>query len=195
MWDERYSEPGYAYGTEPNTFLVQAADRIRGERVLCLAEGEGRNAVWLAKRGLRVTAVDRSEVGLAKARALAEQRGVTIETICADLAEYDLGVERWDAIVSIFAHMPSAVRASLHRRAIAALAPGGIIILEAYTENQLSYGSGGPGIPDLLVDPDALNAELTELGYEHFEVKDREILEGRYHVGRGAVVQVIARKS
>src|SRR3954468_7368813 len=106
MWDERYSQPGFAYGTEPNEFLAAAAGRIPTGPVLSLGEGEGRNAAFLAGLGHRVRAVNQSEVGLAKARRLAADGGRTIETVCADLAEFPIEPGVWAGVVSIFCHLP-----------------------------------------------------------------------------------------
>lgn len=195
MWDERYSGEEFAYGTEPNGFLAQMADRLPpGGRVLSLAEGEGRNAVFLASRGHAVTAVDASPVGLAKARRLAESRKVEIEIHVADLADYPIEPESWDGIVSIFCHVPEAVRADLHRRVVAGLKPGGVLILEAYTPGQLAYGTGGPKETERTMTLDALRTELAPLDFEHAAELERDVTEGRYHTGPGAVVQLVARK-
>ena len=105
MWNERYAEAGYAYGTEPNDFLVAHAAQIPPGRVLCLAEGQGRNAVWLAQQGYDVTAVDLSEVGLAKAQQLAAERGVQLTTIQADLAQFTIEPQTWDGIVSRYSFL------------------------------------------------------------------------------------------
>jgi SAM-dependent methyltransferase len=196
MWDQRYSEPDFVYGTEPNDFLAASAERYlpaRGE-ILSLAEGEGRNAVFLAQRGFRVTGVDGSAVGLAKARTLAAERGVDIQTIVADLGDFDLGVEHWDGIVSIWCHTPSALRARLHRSVVAALRPGGVFLLEAYTPEQLTYKTGGPPTADLLMTLAAVREELAGLDFLAAEEKRREVHEGKYHGGLSAVLQVIARK-
>ena len=112
----------------------------------------------------------------------------------ADLADYDLGVGRWDAIVSIFAHMPSTVRIDLHRRVVAALRPGGVVLLEAYTPDQIGRGTGGPGAADLMMTIEGLKSELDPLEFVHAEELEREIVEGVHHTGIGSVVQVIARK-
>jgi SAM-dependent methyltransferase len=106
MWDQRYGGKEYAYGTEPNEFLVAMASRLPTGRVLCLGEGEGRNAVWLAGQGYDVTAVDASRVGLEKAQRLAVERGVTITTVHSDLAAYDIDSDTWDGILSVFCHLP-----------------------------------------------------------------------------------------
>lgn len=196
MWDQRYAEPGFAYGSEPNDFLSQNAERYlpAGGEVLSLAEGEGRNAVFLAQRGFRVTGVDGSPVGLAKARALAAERGVAIETVVADLADYDLGAARWDGIVSIWCHTPPALRARLHRAVVAALRPGGVVLLEAYTPKQLAYRTGGPPDAAMMMTADGLRAELAGLDILVADERLREVHEGKYHQGTSAVVQLIARK-
>jgi SAM-dependent methyltransferase len=150
--------------------------------------------VFLAQRGFRVTGVDGSAVGLAKARELAEQRGVSIQTVVSDLAEFDLGVARWDGIVSIWCHTPSALRARLHGAVVAALRPGGVFILEAYTPRQLEHQTGGPRQVDMLMTLDAVRAELAGLELIHGEELLREIHEGVHHGGLSAVLQVIARK-
>lgn len=195
MWDQRYAEAGFAYGTEPNDFLAAEAGRIRpGGRVLCLAEGEGRNAVYLAGLGLQVHAVDLSSVGLAKAAALARQRGVSLVTEVADLAAWEPGTACWDAVVSIWAHLPPGPRAALHRRVVHALAPGGLLLLEAYTPDQLRLDTGGPRVAEMMMTPETLRAELEGLVFERLETLEREVHEGRYHEGRSAVVQAVARR-
>ena len=196
MWDQRYSEPGFAYGTEPNDFLRENAERHlpAGGAVLSLAEGEGRNAVFLAKRGFRVTGVDGSAVGLEKARKLAAEHGVELQTVVADLADFDLGVDRWDGIVSIWCHTPSALRTRLHRAVVAALKPGGVLLLEAYTPKQLGNKTGGPPVTDMLMTASALREELAGLDLLVADEKEREVHEGKHHDGLSAVVQVVARK-
>lgn len=191
FWNARYAEPGFAYGFEPNDFLREVADRIPTGPVLCLAEGEGRNAVYLATRGHDVTAVDLSATGLAKAEALARARGVTIKTIVADLAEYVIEPGAWAAIVSIWAHLPEALRARVHRASVAGLRPHGVFVLEAYTPAQLALGTGGPKDASLLVDPDDVRAELASLDLVRFEVITREVHEGPYHDGMSAVVRAL----
>jgi SAM-dependent methyltransferase len=194
MWDERFSEPGYAYGTEPNDFLVSVADQIPLGRVLCLAEGEGRNAVYLAGLGYEVTAVDASAVGLAKAAALADERGLPIETIVADLADFPIDPGDWQGIVSIFCHLPPVVRAALHERCLRGLAPGGVFVLEGFTPRQLELGTGGPRTRELLTGLDVVRQELPGLRFEIAREVDREIIEGRFHRGEAAVVQILAIK-
>jgi SAM-dependent methyltransferase len=191
MWDERYSQPGFAYGTEPNEFLVAAAGRIPVGPVLSVGEGEGRNAAYLAGLGHRVVAVDQSEIGLAKARRLAADRGLTIETVRADLSGYPIEPGAWAGIVSIFCHLPRRVRVALHAAAVRGLRPGGVFVLEAYTPKQVGRGTGGPRDPDMLVSLSELTEELAGLQFIHARELDREVLEGAYHTGVASVVQVI----
>lgn len=194
MWDERYDAEEFVYGREPNAFLAGVAGMIPPGDVLCLAEGEGRNAVFLAKRGHRVLAVDSSAVGLAKAARLAEESGVRIETVTADLADFVIEPGRWDAIVSIFCHVPPAIRRSLHRQVAAGLRPGGLFVLEAYTPAQLALGTGGPPTAEMMMTLAGLREELAALEFLHARELERDVVEGRLHTGRGAVVQVVARK-
>jgi SAM-dependent methyltransferase len=162
--------------------------------VLCLAEGEGRNAVFLARRGHRVLAVDSSAVGLAKAAQLAEEHGVRIETLTADLADFVIEPGCWDAIVSIFCHVPPSIRRTLHRQVVAGLRPGGLFVLEAYTPAQLELRTGGPPTVELLMTLADLREELAGLEFLQAREIERDVVEGRLHTGRGAVVQIVARK-
>lgn len=191
MWDERYSQPGFAYGTEPNEFLAAVAGRIPVGPVLSLGEGEGRNAAFLAGLGHRVVAVDQSEVGLAKAKRLAADRGLSIETVCADLAAFPIEPGVWAGIVSVFCHLPRRVRRPLYAAAVRGLRPGGVLVLEAYTPKQIGRGTGGPQDPDLLPTLADLTEELTGLEFVHARELDREVREGACHTGVASVVQVI----
>ena len=198
MWDQRYSEDGYAYGTEPNYFLKEEFNRIpKAGNVLCLAEGEGRNAVFLAKQGFNVTAVDQSPVGLNKASKLAHVNGVEITTIVSDLADFDFEQEKWDGIVSISAHVPSTLRRQIHRQVVSALKHNGIFLLEAYTVRHTELqGIGGPPASqtDFFMSLDVLKDELRGLHFIIGREVDRHLSEGKYHQGESAVVEVVACK-
>lgn len=194
-FDARYAEAEWAYGTEPNDFLRASAGHIpRGGRVLCLAEGQGRNAVFLAGAGHPVTAVDRSVPGLARAQALAAERKVSIETQLVDLAEFEVGAGQWDGIVAIFAHLPPPLRRRVHQAVVAGLRPGGVFILEAYSPAQLQRTTGGPRSLDLLMSVAVLREELAGLDLLVAQEIDREVIEGKYHTGTASVVQILARK-
>ncbi|QKH37879.1 class I SAM-dependent methyltransferase [Achromobacter pestifer] len=193
MWDERYAVDEYVYGTEPNAFLAENAGLLSGP-VLSLAEGEGRNAVFLASLGLDVLGVDGSAVGLAKARRLAAAKGVSIRTETADFAEYEPPPESFGAVVSIFAHTPSHVRRRLHRLAELSLQPGGIILLEAYRKAQFGRGTGGPPDPDMLMARADLEQDFLNCQVLLSREIERDVVEGIFHTGPACVVQFIARK-
>jgi SAM-dependent methyltransferase len=194
-WNDRYAAPGHFYGEAPNAFVAEVALQIPAGPVLCLAEGEGRNAVHLAALGHRVTALDQSEAGLAKARRLAAARSVEIETVATDLADYSIAVAAWAGIVATFAHLPPALRRQVHRDVVAGLQPGGVFILEAYTPAQLAFGTGGPKLPELLMTLADLRKELSGLKFLIAREMERDVMEGSGHNGRGAVVQILARRS
>ena len=194
FWNNRYAVAGHVYGEAPNAFVAEVAPQIPAGPVLCLAEGEGRNAVHLAMLGHRVTAVDQSEIGLAKARRLAGTRGVEIETVLADLANYSIATGAWAGIVATFAHLPPALRRRVHRDVMAGLQPGGVFVLEAYTSAQLAFGTGGPKSPERLMTLDGLREELSGLEFLIARELERDVIEGDGHTGRGAVVQILARR-
>jgi SAM-dependent methyltransferase len=193
MWNERYSADEYVYGTEPNSFLAEHAGMLVGP-VLSLAEGEGRNAVFLASLGLAVHAVDGSDVGLAKARALARSRSVTIRTEVADLGEFEPAESYYGSVVSISAHLPGSVRRRLYPLVERALKPGGIIILEAYSEAQRARDTGGPKDADMLMTMAKISEEFPTCEPILLRELDREVREGKYHTGVASVVQFIGRR-
>jgi len=194
FWDNRYATPDFVFGTEPNDFLRQCADLIPAGPVLCLGEGEGRNAAFLAGRGHTVTAMDQSATGLAKARRLAAERGLTLNTVVADLSDYPIQPGAWAAIVFIFLHLPPELRAQVLARAAAGLQPGGVLVLEAYTPAQLAFGTGGPKDVELLATLAGLRVELAGLDLVIARECERDVIEGAGHSGRSAVVQVLARR-
>jgi SAM-dependent methyltransferase len=163
--------------------------------VLCLAEGEGRNAVHLARRGYAVTAVDQSAVGLAKASALAARHGVPLTTQVTDLSNYVIPPRAWSGIVAIFMHLPPDLRTVVLAQVVAGLRPGGVLVWECYTPAQLAFNTGGPREIALLPTLASLREELAGLEFLHSAELERDILEGDGHTGRGAVVQIVARRS
>jgi SAM-dependent methyltransferase len=194
FWNERYAETAYAYGQEANDFLK--AQQIGSDlKVLCLAEGEGRNGVYLAGLGNDVTCIDYSEEGLKKTSQLAEQNGVEVSCICADLGEINIEEDTWDLIIGIFAHFPLQVKQHIWPQMHAALKPGGQLIMEVYDQEQLRFGTGGPQHPDLLYSTEELQALI---GQDFTEIKIekvyREVNEGTYHNGASATIQVLATK-
>jgi cyclopropane fatty-acyl-phospholipid synthase-like methyltransferase len=195
FWNERYAEDGFAYGTQPNAFLHSQIGLLsKGDSVLVVGDGEGRNGVWLAERGMQVLTVDYSEAGVAKANSLAIERGVKINTQLADLNEWDWPIDAFDAVVSVFLHFPSDNRTNLHHHMIEALKPGGLILMEAFNKDQLSYKSGGPPVEDMLYSKDILASDFNALEIELLEELITELDEGQYHSGPGAVVRLLGRK-
>lgn len=194
FWDDRYRSEIYAYGVEPNDFLRASAARIPPGRVLCLAEGEGRNAVFLASLGYAVTAVDLSSEGLRKAERLARERGVTIDVVQADLGEYEPEAGAYAGVVSIFAHLPRAARERLNARIPTALCAGGVLLLETYRPEQLAFATGGPRDTALLPTLAELRLELAPLDLVVAEDVERDIHEGTFHEGRSATIQIIGIK-
>ena len=194
MWDERYKTDEYAYGTEPNYFLRQEFPVLPKGRVLSIAEGEGRNAVFLAKQGYEVTAVDSSAVGLEKAKKLASESGVSIEVINTDLLNFNFGEDCWDGVISIFCPLPSKIREIVHRKVEIGLRKGGVFLTESYTPAQTKYGTGGGDCIDTMQSKESLNREFQNLKFSHLLELEREVIEGKYHTGLASVVQAIGCK-
>lgn len=195
MWDRRYSQPGFVFGTEPAEFLKRESARLApGSRVLCVADGEGRNSVWLAGQGHCVTAFDASPVGVDKARGLAAQRGVSLDTQVCGIDDWDWS-QTFDAVVAVFIQFaPPELRARLFGWLAQAVAPGGLLLLHGYAPRQVGYGTGGP--------PDRQNMYTTDMlrdAFAGFDILrladyDAEIDEGPGHSGRSALVDLVARK-
>ncbi len=196
FWDQRYEIDTFYYGTAPNDFLREhVGDLPAGGRVLCIGEGEGRNAVFLAKQGFVVTAVDLSRVGMEKLQRLAAQEHVQVTTVVANLADFAIVPGAWDAIIAIWCHLPQPLRAQVHSACVSGLAPGGAFLLEAYTPRQLEFGTGGPQVVEMLMTADALRKELAGLKPHILAEIERDVAEGAGHLGHSAVVQVLARKA
>lgn len=196
FWDQRYAAPGFVYGIEPNSFLMDQVQHLpAGGRVLCLADGEGRNGVWLAGQGFDVTSVDVSPQGVVKARRLAAQNGVALSALVADVTRLDLGLAHWDAIVSIFLHLPARARTDLHRRAVQALKPGGVFLWEAYGPGQLQLATGGPRDAALLPALDEVTLDFADCRLIHAWSGSRWVEEGSLHTGQGSVTQLVASKT
>lgn len=193
-WHERFSQEEYVYGKEPNAFVVEAAARLPLGNVLCIAEGEGRNAVYLATLGHTVTAWDFAQAGLEKTQRLADEKNVQVKTKLHDLADVRWEESKWDAIIHIFGHVPPRVMQRTWEGIKRSLKPGGHYVSELYTKEQLRYGTGGPRDPVLLCDPielmQAFNGYLTN----HLYVGEVEREEGMLHTGTAHVVQCIFQK-
>lgn len=190
-WDERYNRDEWVFGTDPNDFLRSVTPHLPPGKALSLGEGEGRNAVFLAEHGWDVTAVDMSRVGLEKAEKLAAERGVRIQPVVADLKVYTVEPEAWDVITLIWIHMPPDLRERVHSMAAQGLRRKGAVVLEAYTPDQLEYGTGGPSDRTMLYRAELLMRDFSCLRPVICAETVREISEGAGHAGQGAVVQFL----
>lgn len=195
FWDSLYTDEAYVYGTEPNAFLRAQRDRFQpGQEVLAVADGEGRNGVWLAEQGLKVHAVDFSPVAQAKARRLALARGVDIRFEQADLLDWYWQRARYDVIVAIFIQfVGSDKQPGLFRNMQRALKPGGILILQGYTRRQVKYGTGGPGSADNMYTEPMLREAFGDMEILHLCEHDDVISEGYKHHGMSALIDMVAR--
>jgi len=193
-WDQRFATKEFVYGEQANDFLRQHAAGLAAGQALCLAEGEGRNAVFLAELGHQVCAQDISPIGLGKAKALAQRKGVNITTLCCDLAALDLKPNSLDLIAAIWMHVEPELRATVFEQSVEALRPGGHLLIEAYRPQQLNFSSGGPARKELLIDAAQLQQELAALEPLILQEIERTISEGNAHQGRSAVVQFFGRR-
>ena len=193
-WDQRFATKEFVYGEQANDFLRQHAAGLAAGQALCLAEGEGRNAVFLAELGHQVCAQDISPIGLGKAKALAQRKGVNITTLCCDLAALDLKPNSLDLIAAIWMHVEPELRATVFEQSVEALRPGGHLLIEAYRPQQLNFSSGGPARKELLIDAAQLQQELAALEPLILQEIERTISEGSAHQGRSAVVQFFGRR-
>jgi 2-polyprenyl-3-methyl-5-hydroxy-6-metoxy-1,4-benzoquinol methylase len=193
FWNERYGMEEFAYGRTANDFL-QTQTFPSGSKILCLAEGEGRNGVFLAKQGHDVTCIDYSESGIRKMQVLAKENGVDMVCICADLNHVELEPNTWDGIVLIFGHFPENLRKFVHEQIYTALKPSGKVVLEAYNKSQIEYKTGGPMTTDLLYSKEELASDFSAFNELSISEKVREVKEGKFHFGKAAVIQVVGVK-
>lgn len=195
-WDARYGGSDYLFGTEPARFLVDHVDHLAGAgRVLAVADGEGRNSVWLAGRGLDVTAFDASSVAVGKARALAEREGVSFDLHVADTEGWDWEEGAFDVVVAIFIQFaPPAKRAAIFAGMKRTLRPGGVLLLHGYQPEQIAYGTGGPPHAENMYTASMLREAFADMTIQRLASYDREVREGRGHHGMSALIDLVARK-
>jgi SAM-dependent methyltransferase len=196
-WNQRYAAAdGFLFGRAPNAFLAAEAHRLRpGQRILCLADGEGRNGVFLAKRGLEVLSVDISPVALDKARAYAAEQGAALRFEEANLASWAWPVARFEAVVAIFIQFAGpGLRRRIFARIVEALAPGGLLLMQGYRPEQLAYGTGGPPVAENMYTEALLRESFAALDILSLKVHDSAISEGRAHHGMSALIDLVARK-
>ena len=195
-WNARFEGDGFHFGTEPNAWLAEHAHRLApGGRVLCVADGEGRNSVWLARRGHSVAAFDIADVGVAKARRLAQDAGVAVDFAVADCDGYGWQGGAFDAVVAIFVQFADpAARARLFARMAECLRPGGLLVLHGYTPKQLEYKTGGPPFASHLYTPELLREAFADLEIVELREYEAELAEGQGHRGRSALIGLVARR-
>ena len=195
-WNNRFSTSDFIFGTEPNEWLRgHASVWRRGQRVLCVADGEGRNSVWLAQQGLVVDAFDIAELGVAKARELAAAKGVQVNYMVADCDAFDYGEARYDGVAAIFVQFADpAMRERMFAAIERCLKPGGVLVLQGYTPKQLEYKTGGPPFVSHLYGETMLRAAFA--GFDVLDLRDYEadLTEGSQHKGRSALIGLVARK-
>ncbi|MFZ2160770.1 MAG: class I SAM-dependent methyltransferase [Sideroxyarcus sp.] len=197
VWDERYSGEEYHFGTEPNAFLISQNDLLKpGMNCLAVADGEGRNGVWLAQQGLEVLSVDSSSVALEKAKKLAQQRGVKVKFEQVDLLQWDWGKERFDVVVAIFIQfVTSPEREQMFAAIKRCLKPGGLLLLQGYTPRQLEFKTGGPSQAGNLYSEALLRKAFADMKILHLCEHDDIIREGEGHSGMSALIDMVARKA
>lgn len=196
LWDRRYAQSDYLFGVEPNAFLARQAGRLRpGWRALAVADGEGRNGVWLAQQGLSVLSVDSSAVAQAKALALAQARGVEMDFEPVDLAAWTWPQAEFDLVVAIFIQFaPPALRTQLFADMARALKPGGLLLLQGYRPEQIAYATGGPSVAENLYTEPLLREAFAGLEILDLQSHDTAIHEGVGHDGLSALIDLVARR-
>lgn len=196
FWDQQFAAEGFKYGTAPNAFLTTQVSRLApGAEVLVPGDGEGRNGVWLAQQGFQVTAVDSSAVGLNKAGALAAERGVRLNTVCADLSTWAPEPASVDAVVLVYLHLPPSLRADVHAKLAQALRPGAWWIMEAFHPQQLQHSSGGPKDEAMLYTPEMISADLAPwLGPQEAITVSTTLDEGPGHQGLAQVTRWVGQR-
>lgn len=195
-WNKRFEPAAYLFGTEPNVYLQSQARHLpRSGRVLCVADGEGRNSVWLARQGLDVDAFDISPVGVAKARTLARDAGVQVRYAVADCDRIAWPRDCYDVVAAIFVQFADPqMRARMFANIVRTLKPGGLLILQGYTPKQLEYKTGGPPILANLYTEAMLREAFAELDLVELRMYEDDLAEGEHHLGRSALVGMVARK-
>jgi SAM-dependent methyltransferase len=195
MWDKRFSTPNYVFGEEPNAFLVSQAARLGQGHALALADGEGRNSVWLAKQGFSVDAFDFSAPAVEKANALAAKHQVKVNFICSAWQDFDWQPGRYDLVAGIFFQFATPdERAVLFEKIKQSLKPGGVLVIQGYGTNQLTYKTGGPDKIEHLYDEDQLRQAFAGFEVQVCETYETSILEGAGNSGMSALVGFVARK-
>jgi SAM-dependent methyltransferase len=196
MWNQRFAGDDYLFGREPNEYLRAKTPLLpAGGSVLCVADGEGRNSVWLARQGFQVQAFDVSAVGVAKARRLAADAGVTVDHAVCDCEQWDWQAHSFGAVVAVFIQFADpAQRERLFANMVRALKSGGVLILQGYTPKQLDYKTGGPGQLSHLYTAELMREAFKDLQINELVEYEAELNEGARHAGRSALLGLAATR-
>lgn len=194
FWNKRYGSKEYAYGIEPNQFLKEKIKSLKPGKILFPAEGEGRNAVYTATLGFEVVAFDPSNEGQTKALQLASQHQVNIDYQIASYDSISFEENSFDVAVMIFAHMPAHLRKDYHQKLLKFLKPGGTLLLEGFSKEQIDRDTGGPREITMLFSEEELRADFNSLKEISIIKKEVNLNEGQYHQGIASVIQLIGKK-
>ena len=194
IWDERFSTKDYAYGREPNAFFKKELDKLPKGKILLPAEGEGRNAVYAATKGWDVVAFDTSSEALRKAQKLAEKAKVSIDYRKADLEDFRTELGSFDCLALIYAHIPFSNRQKTHQRLINYVKPGGVVLLEGFSKNQLGNKSGGPDSEFLLYSSEEIKEDFREISEIAVNEVETKLKEGKFHNGKASVIRLVGKK-
>ena len=194
FWNDRYAEKEFAYGTLPNQFLKEQLDKLSPNKILFVCEGEGRNAVYAATKNWNVEAFDLSKEGKKKALMLAEQNHVTINYQIADATTVEYPLASFDVVALIYTHFPVTIRKAIHKKIGSWIKPSGILIVEAFSPNQLNNSSGGPKEPSMLYTKEMLTGDFNSLTVQQLSEEIINLHEGKYHSGKADVIRFVAKK-
>jgi len=194
-WEQRYADSDNLFGRTPSELLLAWKDHFRtGLSALAVGDGEGRNGVWLAEQGLDVLSIDISSTALSRAEGFAAERGVKLQTECADLLTWQWPQQSFDIITSIFVHMHAELRQQVHQSMLQAIRPGGLILIEGYHTDQCKMGSGGPSDPSMMFTPELLKEDFPGMTVLHAEVLSTDVVMDGNQLGKGAACHFVAQK-
>jgi SAM-dependent methyltransferase len=197
FWNERFDKAEFIFGKEPNEYLVEKTQQYLkpGQKVLCIADGEGRNGVWLAKQGMQVVGFDASDIALAKAKQFAKENQVEVEYFFSDTDSFAWHDNTYDAVIGIFIQFADpAMRERIFQKTYEALKPGGIFILQGYTPKQLEYKTGGPSLIEHLYTEEMIRDLMQDFDVREITVYEKDLSEGARHTGMSALMGLVAQK-
>ena len=197
FWNERFDNAEFIFGKEPNEYLVEKTQQYLkpGQKVLCIADGEGRNGVWLAKQGMQVIGFDASDIALAKAKQFAKENQVEVEYSFSDTDSFAWHANTYDAVIGIFIQFADpAMRERIFQKTYEALKPGGLFILQGYTPKQLEYKTGGPSLIEHLYTEEMIRDLIQDFDVRELTVYEKDLSEGARHTGMSALVGLVAQK-